>query len=171
MPTYNNADKTGYPIFYVLDVKNEMDNLGDNYGLKNARDDSKMIINGSVGYYEKIFSTNEMKELDIIDYHDTADYHDVKIEIDFDGYSDGDHGVLFIGFGWWFTDYNPYRPDKTNGSLASFDNLLFYYVGKTGIGLSYNSWEEAKLNLEKNGEIQQTFNDSDCSLPVHTIQI
>ena len=163
LPTYNNADKIGYPVFYVLDVKNEMDNLGDNYGLKNARDDSKMIINGSVGYYEKVFSANDMKDLDILDYHDASDYHGERIDIDYEGYSEGDHGVLFVGFGWWFTDYNPYSPDKANGSLASFDNLLFYYVGKTGIGLSYNSWEEAELNLEKNGEIQQIFNDSDCS--------
>ena len=162
LPTYNNADKIGYPIFYVLDVKNDMDNLGDNYGLKNARDDSKMIINGSVGYYEKIFSTNEMKELDILDYRNQADYHNERIEIDFDGYSDGDHGVLFIGFGWWFTDFNPYKPNKTGGSLACFDNLLYYYVEKNGIGLSFNSWEEAKLNLEKNDEIQLTLNNNYC---------
>ncbi len=163
MPTYNNAEKTGYPVFYVSDVKNNMDCLGENYGLKNNRADSRMIINGSVGYYEKIFSVADMEKLDILDYYDASDYHTESIVIDFDGYSEGEHGALCIGFGWWFTDYNPYSPDKKNGSLAGFENILYYYVGKTGIGLSYNSCEEAKLNLEKDGEIGLMVDDRYCA--------
>lgn len=147
-PSYSSYGKNGCPVFYVLDLASSLDYLGEKYGTKQPRPDTRMIINGRAGYYEKLYSMSEMEQMDIDfdDYQAKKTHCTETVRIQFDGYKEGEYGVLYVGFGWMYTWRNPYS-SKAGESRVSFDNAIYYYVGKNGIYLSYISPEEANESI------------------------
>lgn len=151
LPNYDTFGVNGYPVFSVVDFDI----------MESVKDSSQMLINGSMGTYEKKFSAEEMQKLDISgEYGNLSKYHHEIVDIDFRDLEPGDAGVISVGFGWYFYQDNPNNGEKPDNSRSGMCYGLGYYVGENGIGLSFNGWEDARNNLEECEEISVKVDDS-----------
>jgi hypothetical protein len=176
-PTYDTYGVNGYPVFLVYEIDDE--NPGTHliyresdvgcYGIKEG---SGLIISGAAArVYERRLTEEDMASLDLHSYdangrwtpaeHDQ--YHWEAVTLDFSRLEPGDHGSVAFLFGWYFEHDNPYTIDKSKPSIAGYLRELSYYVGEDGVGLSFNSWLDAK-----NAYHQTTSSSSETgSYPYH----
>ncbi len=179
-PTYDTYGVNGYPVFLVYEIDDE--NPGSDLvyrdsdmGFCGIKEGSCLIINETASRgYEKRFSEEELASLDIFanaaDGHRTPEeqlqYHRETVTLDFSHLNPGDHGSVAFLFGWYFEHDGPYGIDKSKPSIAGYLRELSYYVGEDGVGLSFNSWLDAKEAYIQNHvssiEIGNKSYDPDC---------
>ena len=136
-PSYDTFESNGYPIFEVY--------LGNDTNWDVADDEDILLINGKTGAFEKKFSKEDMIDLDITENIDiVSKYLHENIELDFNKFNVGDSGTVVFSFGWFYDHDNPYNQSQPDNSWCGMRRTLSFYIGESGISLSFNSVDNAK---------------------------
>lgn len=149
LPCYDTYGDNGYPLLFVTDAEDLLsvlpEDTGHPWGAECTRADSKMVINGLTGYYERVFTKDEMRSLDTSkNEYDIESYLHQMVEIDASALRIGDHGLIHVGFGWVFPKDNPDNYKAIGPTVAGWTVDLGYYVSEDGVALSLGGWEEAQ---------------------------
>lgn len=136
-PSYDTFESNGYPIFEVY--------LGNDTNLDVADNEDILLINGKTGAFEKKFSKEDMGDLDITgNVDDVSKYLHENIEVDLSKFNVGDSGKVVFSFGWFYYHDNPENQYQPDNSWCGMRRSLYFYIGESGISLSFNSVDNAK---------------------------
>ena len=141
-PSYDTYGNNGYPLFEVYpSEKADISKITDNDFAK---------INGEIGKYEHKFSKDDMQKLDISDVidGDISGYYSEIVELDLSDCEVGESGPITFSFGWQYDT----SPDISTGDSmwSGMRRTLGYYIAEDGVYLSFNGWEDAEHQSEKN---------------------
>ena len=134
-PSYDTYGENGYPNLQVYSSA-----LNDfQYSVLY---DDKLLINGTLNKYSRIFTLEEMPSMELGLYDSISRGRHERVEIDFSNYEVGNMGEIVLSFSWDFGE-----PPSEGTWLGSRTSISFY-VGENGVSTG-GSWEYAVENYEK----------------------
>ncbi len=112
--------------------------------------DERLIVNGKAGVYEKYYYDDD-RQMFLVgkEYDDYSTYHHENAELDFQNYTAGSSGCIAFNFAAQFYDDNGNLPDQPQSEGCG--QLLYYYVGENGVGISNTSAEDAEKAYQDKG--------------------
>ena len=134
-PDYDTYGVNGYPILQVY--------MCDSNNCEQKCTDSKLLINHELSGYERVFSKEEMSQIDLSRDESISDGKHVDVEIDFSNYEVGSSGEIAFCFSWSFGK----QPEGENPWLIR-RQFLSFYVGEKGIACG-GTKELAEINYYK----------------------
>lgn len=112
--------------------------------------DERLIVNGKAGGYEKYYYDDD-RQMFLVgkEYDDYSTYHHENAELDFQNYTAGSSGCIAFNFAAQFYDDNGNLPEQPQSEGCG--QLLYYYVGENGVGISNTSAEDAEKAYQDKG--------------------
>jgi len=112
--------------------------------------DERLIVNGAAGGYEKNYYDDD-RQMFLVgrEYDDYSTYHHENAELDFQNYTAGSSGCIAFNFAAQFYDDNGNLPEQPQSEGCG--QLLYYYVGENGVGISNTSAEDAEKAYQDKG--------------------
>lgn len=112
--------------------------------------DERLIVNGKTGGYEKYYYDDD-RQMFLVgkEYDDYSTYHHENAELDFQNYTAGSSGCIAFNFAAQFYDDNGNLPEQPQSEGCG--QLLYYYVGEDGVGISNTSVEDAEKTYKAKG--------------------
>ncbi|OPZ21589.1 MAG: hypothetical protein BWZ04_00866 [Firmicutes bacterium ADurb.BinA205] len=112
--------------------------------------DERLIVNGKAGVYEKYYYDDD-RQMFLVgkEYDDYSTYHHENAELDFQNYTAGSSGCIAFNFAAQFYDDNGNLPEQPQSEGCG--QLLYYYVGENGVGISNTSAEDAEKAYQDKG--------------------
>lgn len=112
--------------------------------------DERLIVNGKAGGYEKYYYDDD-RQMFLVgkEYDDYSTYHHENAELDFQNYTAGSSGCIAFNFAAQFYDDNGNLPEQPQSEGCG--QLLYYYVGEDGVGISNTSVEDAEKTYKAKG--------------------
>ena len=120
---------------------------GENWQKLNAE---RLIVNGKAGGYEKYYYDDD-RQMFLVgrEYDDYSAYHHETAELDFQNYTAGSSGCIAFNFCAQFYDDNGELPEQPQSEGCG--QLLYYYVGEDGVGISNANVEDAEKAYQSKG--------------------
>ena len=113
-------------------------------------EDTRLTVNGEVGSYSKEYRGEERDVFNVgREYDDYSTYHHETAKLDFSNYPAGSSGsIMFLFKSVSLNDDGtiPEHPSTMGGS-----QVLYFYVGENGVGISNASVEDAEKAYQANG--------------------
>lgn len=112
--------------------------------------DEWLIVNGEAGGYEEYyFEADRQMFLVGREYDDYSIYHHETAELDFQKYTVGSSGCIAFNFVAQFYDDDGNLPEQPQSEGCG--QLLYYYVGEDGVGISNTNVEDAEKAYQSKG--------------------
>ena len=121
-PSYDTYGVHGYPLLQVYLCN------PNNCELKYA--DGNLLVNNVLNEYRRVFTKDEMAQIDLNHEQDVSCGKHENIELDFSNYEVESKGEIAFCFSWSFGEQANH---ETNWKIHR--QFLFFYVGEQGIGL------------------------------------
>lgn len=120
--------------------------------------DERLIVNGKAGGYEKYYYDDD-RQMFLVgrEYDDYSAYHHETAELDFQNYTAGSSGCIAFNFCAQFYDDNGELPEQPQSEGCG--QLLYYYVGEDGVGISNANVEDAEKAYQTKGTGEVTHYD------------
>ena len=141
-PSYDTYGVHGYPNLQVY--------LSSPISISHKEADDKLIINGNLNEYQKVFSQEEMPSLSLA-YGETVSHGKQEtVEIDFSNYQVGSSGSITFSFSWDFGE----KPDLYT-TWFGHRQAISFYVGSQGVSIAgtpedaYKTYCNMQLSLSK----------------------
>ena len=113
-------------------------------------EDTRLTVNGEVGSYSKEYRGEERDVFNVgREYDDYSTYHHETAELDFSKYPTGSSGSIMFMFKEISLNDDgtlPEHPSTMGGS-----QVLYFYVGENGVGISNTSAEDAEKAYQDKG--------------------
>ena len=112
--------------------------------------DERLIVNGAAGGYEKNYYDDD-RQMFLVgrEYDDYSTYHHETAELDFQNYTAGSSGCIAFNFAAQFYDDDGNLPEQPQSEGCG--QLLYYYVGEDGVGISNANVEDAEKAYQTKG--------------------
>jgi len=112
--------------------------------------DERLIVNGEAGGYEEYYYEAD-RQMFLVgrEYDDYSTYHHETEELDFQNYTAGSSGCIAFNFVAQFYDDDGNLPDQPQSEGCG--QLLYYYVGEDGVGISNTNVEDAEKAYQSKG--------------------
>jgi hypothetical protein len=113
-------------------------------------EDTRLTVNGEAGSYSKEYRGEERDVFNVgREYDDYSTYHHETAKLDFSNYPAGSSGsIMFLFKSVSLNDDGtiPEHPSTMGGS-----QVLYFYVGENGVGISNTNVEDAEKAYQANG--------------------
>lgn len=137
-PSYDTYGVHGYPNLRIYKGNN---NSGSFYAKKH---DDKLLINGCLNEYQKVYTKEEMSSLELAYDEDVSEGKHEHVELDFSQYEVGSTGSVVFSFSWDLGE----EPEKAT-DWYGHRQVLGFYVGENGVSVAETA-EDAENNYTKN---------------------
>lgn len=130
----NPLDYDGYPVFAIREV--DPYNYNSETHARETINNTKLIVNGEKGNYEKRFTVEDLSFLGVSDMNriDVIEYgHREALTLNFENYNVGDFVHVVFSYGFFYYKNNPYNESKRDNSFAGKSRSLTLYIGEYGI--------------------------------------
>lgn len=120
--------------------------------------DERLIVNGEAGGYTAYYHEDDRLLFRVgREYDDYSTYHHETAELDFQNYTSGSSGCIAFNFVAQFYDDNGELPEQPQS--AGCGQLLYFYVGEDGVGISNVNVEDAEKAYQTKGAGEVTHYD------------
>ncbi|WP_303835112.1 dockerin type I repeat-containing protein [Ruminococcus flavefaciens] len=120
------------------------------YEYGNMLNDERLIVNDNEGGYSKEYTGEERDIFNVgKEYDDIENYHHETVSLDFRNYPSGSSGSIMFMFKAVFLNEDGTLPEHP--STSGGGQILYFYVGEDGVGISNTSVEDAEQSYQTKG--------------------